>query len=88
VQGVYTADPNTSEDAELLRRLTYQQFLERNLRVMDAAAISLCRDNGVPIIIFKLLESGNILRVVCGEDIGSLVTLSLDDKVVVGTAGP
>jgi uridylate kinase len=88
VQGVYTADPNTSEDAELLRRLTYQQFLERNLRVMDAAAISLCRDNGIPLIIFKLLEPGNILRVVCGEDIGSLVTLSLDDQVAVGTTGP
>ncbi|MGB5889393.1 MAG: hypothetical protein WBH75_05380, partial [Thermoanaerobaculia bacterium] len=58
-----------------------------NLRVMDAAAISLCRDNGIPIMIFKLLEPENILRAVCGEAIGSLVTLSLDDQVVVGTAG-
>ena len=87
VQGVYTADPNASADAELIRRLTYQQFLERNLRVMDAAAISLCRDNGIPIIIFKLMEPGNILRVVCGEEIGSVVTLSLDDKVVAGPVG-
>jgi uridylate kinase len=55
---------------------------------MDAAAISLCRDNGIPIIIFKLMEPGNILRVVCGEEIGSLVTLSLDDQVVAGTVGP
>jgi uridylate kinase len=53
--------------------VTYQQVLERDLRFMDAAAISLCRDNGVPIGIFNLTQEGNIRRVVCGERVGSIV---------------
>ena len=53
---------------------TYQQVLERNLRVMDAAAISLCRDNGIPIAVFDLMTEGNVRRVVCGESIGSIVS--------------
>ena len=73
VEGVYTADPKLDPSAELLPEVTYQQVLEKNLRVMDAAAISLCRENDVPIIIFKLQERGNIRRVVCGESIGSVV---------------
>lgn len=73
VEGVYSADPASNPGAELLERLTYQQVLERNLRVMDAAAISLCRDNSVPIVVFKLMEPGNIRRVVCGEHIGSWI---------------
>ena len=60
----------TEEDAAV----TYQEILERNLRVMDAAAISLCRDNGIPIAVFKMMEHGNIRRVVCGERIGSFVS--------------
>lgn len=74
VDGIYTADPQIDPDAKLVRTLTYQQVLERNLRVMDAAAISLCRDNDIPIVVFRLLEAGNIRRVVCGEAIGSVVT--------------
>ena len=70
VEGVFSADPRTDEDAELLREVTYQQVLERNLRVMDAAAISLCRDNDLPIVVFNLLEKGNIRRVVRGERVG------------------
>ncbi|MCP4204343.1 MAG: UMP kinase [bacterium] len=73
VDGVYSADPATEPEAEFLGRITYQQVLERNLRVMDAAAISLCRDNSVPIVVFKLMEPGNIRRVVCGERVGSWV---------------
>ena len=73
VDGVYSSDPAIDPDAELLERLTYQEVLERNLRVMDAAAISLCRDNSVPIVVFKLLEPGNIRRVVCGEPVGSWI---------------
>lgn len=74
VDGVYTSDPHSDPSAELLSHLTYQQVLERNLRVMDAAAISLCRDNGIPIVVFKLMEESNILRVTCGEPIGSTVS--------------
>jgi uridylate kinase len=73
VDGLYTADPAVDPNAELLRDVTYQQVLERNLRIMDAAAISLCRDNGVPIAIFNLMQPGNIRRVVCGEKVGSVV---------------
>jgi uridylate kinase len=73
VDGIYSADPEHDPDAEFLPRVTYQQVLERNLRVMDAAAISLCRDNGIPIVVFRLREPDNVKRVVCGESIGSLV---------------
>ena len=74
VDGVYTADPNRDESAELIRKVTFQEVLEKDLRVMDAAAIALCRDNGIPISIFKLEERGNIRRVVCGEEVGSIVS--------------
>jgi uridylate kinase len=73
VDGIYTADPNRDKTAQLLREITYQQVLEKNLQVMDAAAISLCRENDLPIVVFKLLERGNIRRVVCGERVGSMV---------------
>ena len=56
--------------------MTYQEVLERDLRVMDTAAISLCRDNGIPIAIFDLSTAGNIRRVVCGEKVGSIVRAS------------
>ncbi len=73
VDGIYTADPNRDASAKLLPEVSYQQVLEWNLQVMDAAAISLCRENGLPIVVFKLLERGNIRRVVCGERVGSTV---------------
>jgi uridylate kinase len=73
VDGVYSADPNRDPDAELLPRLTYREVLSRNLQVMDGAAIALCRDNDMPIIIFNLMRPGNIRRVVCGEQVGSVV---------------
>ncbi|MEJ2084481.1 MAG: UMP kinase [Acidobacteriota bacterium] len=79
VDGVYTADPKVDPAAELLPSVTYQQVLERNLRIMDAAAISLCRDNNLPIIVFKLMEPGNIRRVLCGEGVGSMVSERLED---------
>jgi uridylate kinase len=73
VDGVYTADPRKDPTAELLAEVTYHQVLERDLRVMDAAAISLCRDNNLPIVIFNLERAGNIRRVVTGERVGSIV---------------
>jgi uridylate kinase len=73
VDGVFTADPRKHPEAELLADVTYQQVLERDLRIMDAAAISLCRDNGLPIVIFNLTRAGNIRRVVSGERVGSVV---------------
>jgi uridylate kinase len=66
VDGVYSADPMTDETAELFNEITYRQVLERQLRVMDASAISLCMDNNLPIIVFNMREPGNIKRVVTG----------------------
>lgn len=74
VDGVYDSNPEENPDAHFLRRLTYRQALQSGLQVMDAAAIALCMDNGVPIKVFNLRVRGNILRVVTGEDIGSLVS--------------
>jgi uridylate kinase len=67
VDGVYSADPMTDETAELFNEITYRQVLERQLKVMDASAISLCMDNNLPIIVFNMRASGNIRRVVTGE---------------------
>ncbi len=73
VDGVYSADPERDKSAVLLRKVTYHEVLEKDLKVMDTAAISLCRDNGIPIAIFNLTTPGNIRRVVCGEQVGSIV---------------
>ena len=73
VDGVYSSDPRKDPDAELIPLLTYQKVLEKNLQIMDAAAIALCRDNGIPIAVFKLLVQDNIRRVICGEEVGSKV---------------
>jgi len=73
VDGLYSADPKSDPEACLLPEVTYQEVLEKNLQVMDAAAISLCRENRIPISIFDLGVAGNIRRVICGERIGSIV---------------
>jgi uridylate kinase len=80
VDGIYSADPEHEPEAEFLPRVTYQQVLEWNLRVMDAAAISLCRDNGIPIVVFKLRKRNNVKKVVCGESIGSWVGLASSES--------
>jgi uridylate kinase len=67
VDGVYSADPMADAKAERYNEITYQQVLERQLKVMDASAISLCMDNNLPIIVFNMREPGNIRRVVLGE---------------------
>jgi len=73
VDGVYTADPVVDPDAELIQRLGYQEVLKRGLRVMDAAAISLCMENRVPIQIFNIHKAGILEQVVLGADVGSLI---------------
>lgn len=67
VDGVYSADPVIDSTAELFNEITYRQVLERELKVMDASAISLCMDNKLPIIVFNMRQAGNIRRVVLGE---------------------
>jgi uridylate kinase len=74
VDGVYDDDPKTNPDAVRFDQLTFDEALARGLKVADATAFSLCRDNALPIIVFNLLEEGNIGRAVRGEKIGTLVT--------------
>jgi uridylate kinase len=74
VDGVYTADPMLDPEATKYPTISYLQVLERQLKVMDATAISLCMDNKLPIVVFNLREAGNVLRVVMGEAIGTTVS--------------
>ena len=74
VDGIYSADPRLNPDAMLLPQVSYQEILEKDLRVMDTAAISLCRDNNIPIAVFRLMGPGNLRRVVDGEAVGSIVS--------------
>jgi len=74
VEGVYDADPLKHAGAHKFEELTYIEVLNRELKVMDSTAISLCMDNQLPIIVFNIMEKGNIKRVVSGEPIGTLVS--------------
>ena len=74
VDGVYNDDPEKNPDAVRYSKLSYQTVLRDDLRVMDAAGISLARDNSLPIFVFNMLEPGNIVRAVSGGDIGTLIT--------------
>ena len=76
VDGVYDDDPRTNPDAVKFDALSYGEVLERRLKVADATAISLCMDNGLPIVVFDLLTEGNIARAVAGEKIGTLISAS------------
>jgi uridylate kinase len=73
VDGVYDKDPKLGTDAVKYDYITYNEVLERELKVMDATAVTLCRENAIPIIVFKLLEKGNLKRVVIGENVGTVV---------------
>lgn len=73
VDGVYDRDPMVDRNAKRFGSLTYFDVLKKKLKVMDATAISLCMDNGLPIVVFNLTRKGNILRVVTGEKIGTVV---------------
>src|SRR5436309_2118356 len=67
VDGIYTADPKKDPDAERFEQITYNEILRRNLTVMDTSAVSLCRENNMPMMVFSMREQGNIARVVSGE---------------------
>jgi uridylate kinase len=73
VDGVYSADPKKDPSATKFETLDYLEVLRKGLQVMDATAISLCMDNSLPIIVFDVTTDGNVVRVVCGERIGTLV---------------
>jgi uridylate kinase len=74
VDGIYDADPMVVKDAKKFVEISYMDVLKKGLRVMDLTAISLCKDNNLPIVVFSLNERGNIKKVVTGEKIGSLVS--------------
>ena len=73
VEGIYDADPEKVSDAKFFAEITYREVLHQDLKVMDATAISLCMDNGMPIVIFNMHKPGNIRRAVLGERVGSTV---------------
>lgn len=73
VDGVYDSDPRINPEARRYKTLTYGHILTQDLRVMDSTAISLCKDNSIPIIVFDLSVKGNVRRAVAGEQIGTLV---------------
>jgi uridylate kinase len=73
VDGVYTADPRTNPDAVKYDRITYIDVINQGLKIMDSTAITFCRDNKLPIVVFDVLKPGNIHRVLVGEQIGTLV---------------
>jgi uridylate kinase len=74
VNGVYDKDPVKHPDARMFDRLTYIEVLQKRLKVMDSTAISLCMDNNMPIVVFNLFETGNIKRIVSGEQVGTIVS--------------
>ncbi|MFK0074069.1 MULTISPECIES: UMP kinase [Arthrobacter] len=74
VDGVYTADPKTNPDAEKLDVLSYDEALRRDIRVMDQTAMTMCKDNKLPMLVFGMEGEGNVTRAILGEDLGTRVT--------------
>ena len=73
VDGVYDADPQTTPGAIRFQRLDYGEYLSRGLKVMDTTAVSLCMDNGLPVVVFALMGEGNVVRAIRGEEVGTLI---------------
>ncbi len=74
VDGLYDSDPVVNKKAKIIRKISYIEVIERQLKVMDMTAISLAMDNRLPLAVFKLKEKGNIKKVVCGEDVGTRIS--------------
>jgi uridylate kinase len=77
VDGVYTADPMKDKTATRYTRITFQDVYEKKLSVMDLTAFTLCQENNLPIIVFNMNEQGSLLRLVQGEDVGTLITVDI-----------
>jgi len=80
VAGIYDRDPEKDAQAQMLPRLTYFEVLEKSLRVMDSTAITMAMEQHIPIIVFKLLEPGNMKKVVLGEVVGTIVETRRDER--------
>jgi uridylate kinase len=74
VDGVYDSDPEKNKNAVMLKKLSFQDVLEQDLRVMDLTAITLCQENNLPIKVYNMNEKDNLLKLVNGEDIGTLIS--------------
>ncbi len=74
VDGVYDKDPHKFDDAVKYDTLTFKEVLEKGLQVMDSTAASLCMDNSLPILVFSVEDTDNIVKAVCGENVGTVVT--------------
>ena len=73
VDGIYDSDPKANPDARRLEELSYMDFISGELRVMDATAVTMCKEHGVPIVVFDMLTPGNIVKAVSGEKIGTVI---------------
>ena len=73
VEGVYSDDPVKNPDAKLFKNMSYDDVLQKNLRVMDQSAISLCHENNIPIIVLNIFKKGNMAKALCGEDVGTKI---------------
>ena len=73
VHGVYSEDPEKDPDAELFEKLSYNDVLNKNLRIIDHSAISLCKENNIPIIVLNIFKEGNITKAICGQKVGTLI---------------
>lgn len=74
VEGVYSDDPMKKPDAEFFDKLSYNDVLSKNLRIMDHSAISLCRENKIEIIVLNIFQEGNLEKAICGEQVGTLIS--------------
>jgi uridylate kinase len=83
VDGIYSADPFENPEATRFEKISYQEVLEKQLKVMDASSISLCMDNDLPIMVFNMRKSGNIIKAVMGDSkIGTIVSLGNKKQAV------
>jgi uridylate kinase len=73
VDGVYSDDPEKNPDAKFFEELTYDEVLKKNLRILDHSAVSLSRDNNIPIVVLNIFKKGNMARAICGERVGTLI---------------
>ena len=79
VDGVYSADPEKEKNAVKFNEISYSEVIEKELQVMDATAVTLCKENNIPIVVFKLLAKGNLEKVILGEEIGTIVRGETND---------
>ena len=75
VQGVYSDDPEKNPEAKFFEQLSYDEVLEKKLRIMDHSAITLCRDNNIPIIVLNIFEKGNIIKAICDQSVGTKILM-------------